>query len=198
MQTISKSETRSLLSSFSGSYREVFFERSAQARLALLNGQIEPLTYSESSGFSVLSRMGEQQFFGAFGSLDRTSDDVHDFAVSNGLDAETATCELSGPEECIFMERDLSGSLLPFGEYLGKLANIAAGYEFITSYEASVNLASRSYIVGNSLGSFGSDHQFYNTLFITVTGRRGDIHEEMIEKITGVDILNSLDSEAIE
>lgn len=118
MQTISKAITKSLLSSFSGSYREIFFEKSAQTSLCLLNGLIEPLAYSESSGFSVLSRTLDKQIFAAYGSLDQIEDDIHSFAISNNLLNTTATCELSGPNECMFSERDLAAALLPFGEYL--------------------------------------------------------------------------------
>lgn len=151
MQTISKIQTQNLLNSFSGAYREIFFEKSASARLILLNGQIEPLSYSESSGFSVLSRIGEKQVFAAYGSLDRIEKDVQDFGVSNRLGDDIIPCELSGLDEYRFVERNLSEALLPFGEYLRKLAPIGAEYDFVASYEVSVNLMDRSYIVGNSL-----------------------------------------------
>lgn len=151
MHAISKIQTRHLLESFSGRYREIFFEKSASTYLSLLNGQIEPLSYSESSGFSVLSLTGKSQVFSAYGSLDQIEKDVGSFALSNNFTGEALSHELTGPEECMFAERNLSEALLPFGEHLRKLVPIAREYSFIKSYKATVSLVSRSYVIGNSL-----------------------------------------------
>ncbi|MCK9272029.1 TldD/PmbA family protein [Candidatus Gracilibacteria bacterium] len=192
-----KAFINNLLNSFSGEYRELFFEKGEKVTLNLLNGNIESPTIIEESGFSILSRSGENTYFKSIGGLDDIEKEVLSFRDTYNLSQNISEINLSGPDNLEFVEKKISDDILKFAEILLSLKEIISEYRFITSYNVVLGLALKSFIVANSSGNLTQDSGYYNTFYIVLNGEKDGNSEEIMEKITGTDIVDNLTGELL-
>lgn len=198
-RTVSESRAKSAIANLPGNYREVFFENSKGFSARLLNGKIEAPSSRSHEGFSILSRNGSDVRFASFPRLDAFEADVAEFCRSNGFSApDFSNTDVSADSKTVTLEPgDPLTDAEPIFAAFGEIPAIASKADFITSYEVVANFSYRSYAVATSKGAFGGDLQKYHSFYVILAGKRGDAHEEVMEKITGTDILGKLDRESL-
>ncbi|MDD2487067.1 MAG: TldD/PmbA family protein [Candidatus Gracilibacteria bacterium] len=189
---IKKTDIENLLNGFSGNYREIFIESSVKSTLRLVNGVVESPSTSEESGFSVLSRTGEEKFFKASSELKDIKKEVRTFAKTFDLTKQSDKVNLGGEESLMLKNRNLEKDIRKMSTYLDACKEILKNEDLIISYNIYFLLSEKNYIVGNTKGAFIQDSQYYNSFYIILTGNKGDIYEEVFEKITGTEILKEI------
>lgn len=190
-RTIAECQAKSAIANLPGNYREVFFENSKGFSARMLNGKIEAPVSRSHEGFSILSRNGSDVRFASFPRLDAFESDVAEFCRSNGFSTPEFSSPSVPPElKTVPLEPgDPLTDAEPVFAVFGEIPSIAEKFSFLTSYEVVANFSYRSYAVATSKGSFGGDAQRYHSFYVILAGKRGEAHEEVMEKITGTDIL---------
>ncbi len=133
--------------------------------------------------------------FASFPRLDSFESDVAEFCRSNGFPAPdfSDTPDPYGLKSVTLEPGDPLSDAEPIFSVFSEIPKIAERFDFLTSYEVVSNFSYRSYAVATSKGAFGGDLQKYHSFYVILAGKRGDAHEEVMEKITGTDILEKLD-----
>lgn len=138
--------------------------------------------------------------FASFPRLDSFESDVAEFCRSNGFPAPDFTVSQDAGSEgasesatIVLQPGDPLSDAEPIFSVFSEIPKIAERFDFLTSYEVVSNFSYRSYAVATSKGAFGGDLQKYHSFYVILAGKRGEAHEEVMEKITGTDILEKLD-----
>jgi len=197
---ISKTPLQNALNSFSGVYREIFLESSKTFVCTCVNGVFRTPTFSSLSGGNILARAGKKEYFSVFSYGEDIEKKAQEFRNNFSLWEAGKSIELSGEEkleipdiEDIHFDTafliETTGKL--FEEYITNIPEIVAS-------EIGISLSQSNWIVGNSNGKFATDSLLYVTYFIKIIGEKDGKREEVFEKITGTDILDTLTRERLQ
>lgn len=189
-----------LLNSFWWEYREIFIEDSKWVSIVMVNWEIKKPVYSLTTWASLLSRTWKEEFFKAIAWKTKDlEEDVESFAK----------VELSWNnnwEKVSFEEKSLSFLSLDVIEKTDKIiAYMKDSFEkhykdkdFLISSKVMLKFSSKNYIIGNTNNKFEKDELFYNTFYIILLWEKDWNSEEVVEKITWIDILNDFSKENID
>ncbi len=190
---IRKNEIENLLNSFAWDYREIFFENSIKSNIRLLNWVIESSVINEENGFSMLSRTWNLKYFKACSNLSNIKNEVESFYKTYNLSSkDSKKVKLSWKDEFKLDSKNLKKDLKKFSAFLELSKGIIDKENIIVSYNVNFLLTSKNFIVGNTLGSFTEDKQYYNTLYIALKWKKWENIEEVMEKITWTDICKNI------
>jgi len=197
---IQKTSLENALNSFAGEYREIFLERSKSFACTCVNGFFRTPNFSSMSGWNILSRTGKKEYFSVFSSEEDMNKKVKEFCEIFSLWKPGKSTKLSGDhqkeipdvQDIHFDPQFLIQSTQQlFEKYIQNVPEIVAS-------EISISLSQTAWIVWNSNEKFESDRLLYVTYFIKLIGEKDGKREEVFEKITGTDILDTLTVERLE
>lgn len=196
-----KTYLENLLNSFSGEFREIFIENTKSVRLSMINGKMKTPFLWENKWYSILSRTWKKEFFDVVsGNIKPNQEEIDNFVDKFRLWKPEKIINLVWESE-IKLENNID--LLADISYLADIIdnsyqNILSKHDIIKSSEIFIWLNSLSFIVANSSGNFSSDTLYYNTIYIKLIWEKNWNIEEIMEKISGINILDSIDQKKID
>ncbi|MBW7954554.1 TldD/PmbA family protein [Candidatus Gracilibacteria bacterium] len=196
---LTKQDTQKYLNSFSGEYKELFFEKSKNFGFSFINGIGKTPILSTLEGFSILSRSGNKEYFKVYNDFLDIEDKINNFKNEFLLNNTSENAKLNG-DDILKLENieDIKFDVKDILENIKKVYEIILKNEkIIVSSDMSLSLSCKQFIVGNNSGNFAKDSNYYNTFFIKLIGEKNGNKEEVFEKITGDNILDKLNFENI-
>lgn len=196
---VTKLQMQTYLNLFEWDFREIFFEKSKTFKVTCVNGVFKTPVFSTLEWFSILSRNDKKEYFKVFSDLENREDKIESFQREFSLQTPKNEVILSG-EEFLELEKiekisfEIEDIILATTEVFQELIE---KHTFVSSSEISIILSKKSFIIGNSLGNFWTDTNFYNTYFVKLIWEKDGKKEEIYEKITGTDILHTINKENI-
>lgn len=200
---INKDDLQKYLNSFSGDFREIYFEKTKKFYFTCLNGIFRTPSYATLEWFSVLSREWKKEFFQAFTDMHNIDEKIHAFKNEYHLSTPEKQVILEGENELEISDiEDISFAVKDIIEYVQVwIETYTKKQELpfqLLSSEVWILLTKKAFIVWNTHQKFQSDDLFYVTLYAKFIGEKDGNREEVFEKITWIDIFQDLSSDAIE
>ena len=188
------------VNSFSWDFREVFIEKSKSVRFNIVNWKVKTPSISEDNGASLLSRSWKSEFFKVLsGENFDLKTEISAFIKEHDLSTTCDKIQLSW-QDSINLSNDVDFTII--SDIVKKIESSFSKYfKWNTKIKAShivLWFSKKSFVVGNTLWNFSSDSTFYNTLYVSLVWEKDWRVEEVVEKITWVDIVSEFSSENID
>ncbi len=171
-------------------------EHQIGAGVRIVNGRSEPVTFSESSGMSLLLTQGSHRYFQTRESLESFEELMGE---AQNFDAGVGKVSWSPNDESydFFEVKELLETLSTLHTRVLPQVDFLRSHSWITSTLVGVGLSEQSYVAVTSTQPGGMDHQFQVRLFAMATGKKGDITQEYYEAISANHSLDDFTEEKI-
>jgi len=180
-------------------FKEIFFEHSKSFRAYLVNGKGKTPNYSSLEWVSLLSRVAGEEYFQVFQNIENLDQYVKQFSKDFQIDAHPTPVMLRWDESLDLIDIEtIQFEIKDIWEAIESwYQTILKPLEYIVSSEISFAISDKNFVVANSLGNFSKDSLLYTTVFVKLVWEKWEVKEEIYEKITGTNILNTLTKENI-
>lgn len=185
------------LSHLPGNRKELYIEKQTGVGIRIINWRTEPVTFSDTSGISLLLTNGPHRYFQTRESLesfDELIDEAKTFTAKTGEVNWTPgsdSYDFDDTQELLGTLSDLYERVLPQVDFL-------RSHEWITSTMVGMGISEQSYVSLSDSQPGGMDRQYQVRLFAMATGKIWEVSQEYYDSISANHSLECFTKEHIE